>query len=344
MDTKEFDYELPAELIAQHPPGQRTGSRLMVLQRGTRNWEHRRFRDLPRFLRPGDLLVLNDTQVIPARLIGRRATGGLVRCLLVEEREVGRWLAFLEARGRLQQGEVLRFDREVTAQLIIQEREGGWWLRFQPTDIARRLKRIGRAPLPPYIKRPKGEDPFREEDLRRYQTVFAHRPGAIAAPTAGLHFTRGFLQRLTDSGVGLATITLHVGVGTFKPIRSRRVEEHRMHPEWVAVPEATVSAVQAARSPGRRVVACGTTVVRALEGAAASGSLKPYRGSTDLFIYPGYQFRVVDCLLTNFHLPRSTLLALVSAFAGKEFVLDAYCEAVRQRYRFYSYGDAMLIL
>jgi len=344
MDTSEFDYELPGELIAQHPLSRRTDSRLMVLHRGAERWEHRRFRCLHEYLQPGDLLVLNDTRVIPARLVGRRATGGLVRCLLVEEREPGCWRGLLEAGGRLEPGEVLAFEAGVTAELVERSGEGGWWLRFQPADVGRRLKEIGRAPLPPYIRRPKTDDPFHREDLRRYQTVFASEPGAIAAPTAGLHFSRGLLQGLQQAGVSVAKVTLHVGVGTFQPIRTSRVEEHRMHPEWASVPEAAVSAIQEAQSGGRRVVACGTTVVRALESAAGDGVLKPFAGSTNLFILPGYEFRVVDCLLTNFHLPRSTLLALVSAFAGRAFVLRAYSEAVRQRYRFYSYGDAMLIL
>lgn len=344
MNTQDFDYQLPPELIAQHPPRRRTDSRLMVVHRSRGCWEHRRFRDLGEYLRPGDVLVLNDTRVLPVRLVARRRTGGLVRCLLVEEREGGCWRALLEARGRLRVGERLGFEAGVSAELLERAAEGGWWLRFEPPEVRRVLAEVGRAPLPPYIKRPKAEDPYREEDLRRYQTVFARRPGAVAAPTAGLHFSRGLLRRLRDQGVVLTTVTLHVGPGTFQPIRTERVEEHRMHREWASVPEGTVSAVREARGAGCRVVACGTTVVRALESAAAEGTLKPFSGFTDLYIYPGYRFRVVDCLLTNFHLPRSTLLVLVSAFAGRELVLRAYREAVARRYRFYSYGDAMLIL
>lgn len=344
MDTRDFEYELPPRLIAQHPPARRGCSRLMVLHRREQRWEHRRFHDLLDYVGRGDLLVLNDTRVIPARLVGRRATGGLVRCLLVEEREPGCWRGLLEARGRLEPGEVLEFEAGVRAELVDRAQEGGWWLRFEPVDLSQVLKRLGRAPLPPYIKRPKADDPFRQEDLRRYQTVFAREPGAIAAPTAGLHFSEGMLRRLRQNGVAVATITLHVGVGTFQPVRAARVQEHRMEPEWASVPQQAVSAVRTARRRGRRVVACGTTVVRALESAAGDGVLKPFAGSTDLFIHPGYEFRVVDCLLTNFHLPRSTLLVLVCAFAGKDFVLDSYREAVGERYRFYSYGDAMLIL
>jgi S-adenosylmethionine:tRNA ribosyltransferase-isomerase len=344
MDVEEFDYELPTELIAQHPPARRGASRLMVLHRREGGWEHRRFRDLPAYLKPGDLLVLNDTRVMPARLVGRRRTGGLVRCLLVEEREPGCWQALVEARGGLQAGEELDFDEGATGQLVGRAEAGGWWLRFPSGDIADLLARIGRAPLPPYIKRTKANDPFRVEDLRRYQTVFARRPGAIAAPTAGLHFSPAMLHRLRQAGVPQATVTLHVGVGTFQPIRTRRVEEHRMHREWVSVSEETVSAVRSARSGGCRVVACGTTVVRALESSVRDGALQPFTGFTELFITPGCGFHAVDVLLTNFHLPRSTLLLLVSAFAGKEFIREAYAEAVRERYRFYSYGDAMLIL
>ncbi len=344
LKTEDFDYQLPPERIAQHPAHRRTASRLMVLDRREQRWEHRRFRHLPRYLEAGDLLVLNDTRVIPARLVGRRATGGLVRCLLVEQGEPGCWLGLLEARGRLTAGEELQFEQDVSATLLQRGADGGWWLRFEPTDLEARLPDVGRAPLPHYIRRAKTDDPFREEDLRRYQTVFAREPGAIAAPTAGLHFSKGLLRELTDAGVALATVTLHVGLGTFQPIRTQQVEEHRMHEEWVSVSAEAVEAVAAARHSGGRVVACGTTVVRALESAGREGSLAPFVGATDLFIYPGCEFRVVDCLLTNFHLPRSTLLVLVSAFAGRQFVLRAYAEAVRAGYRFYSYGDAMLIL
>ena len=316
----------------------------MVLHRSGRRWEHRRFRHLVGYLQPGDVLVLNDTRVLAARLVARRTTGGLVRCLLVEEREGGCWRALLEARGRLRRGERLGFGAGASAELLERADGGGWWLRFQPPEVRRVLAEVGRAPLPPYIKRPKAQDPYREEDLRRYQTVFARRAGAVAAPTAGLHFSRGLLRRLRDEGVVLTTVTLHVGPGTFQPIRTQRVEEHRMHREWASVSAEVVSAVGEARRAGRRVVACGTTVVRALESAALGGRLKPFSGFTDLYICPGYRFRVVEGLLTNFHLPRSTLLVLVSAFAGRELVLGAYREAIARRYRFYSYGDAMLIL
>jgi S-adenosylmethionine:tRNA ribosyltransferase-isomerase len=344
MDVREFDYELPTNLIAQHPPPRRGSSRLMVLHRQEGRWEHRRFHHLPTYLKPGDVLVLNDTRVLPARLVGRRRTGGLVRCLLVEEREPGCWQALLEARGRLRSGEEIDFGERAAGELVGPAEAGGWWLRFSSPESRDLLARIGRAPLPPYIKRSKANDPFRLEDLRRYQTVFARRPGAIAAPTAGLHFSRGLLQRLREAGIIQAAITLHVGVGTFQPIRAQRVEEHHMHREWVRVPEETVLAIHSARAGGGRVVACGTTVVRALESSVRDGALRPFTGFTELFITPGYRFQVVDSLLTNFHLPRSTLLVLVSAFAAREFILRAYAEAVRERYRFYSYGDAMLIL
>jgi S-adenosylmethionine:tRNA ribosyltransferase-isomerase len=344
MDVSEFDYDLPTDLIAQHPPARRASSRLLVLHRQERRWEHRRFHDLLRYLKPGDMLVLNDTRVLPARLVGRRRTGGLVRCLLVEEREPGCWQALLEARGRLHPGEEIDFGEGATGELVGHAEAGGWWLRFASPQSGDLLARIGRAPLPPYIKRPKLNDPFRLEDLRRYQTVFARRPGAIAAPTAGLHFSPGMLHRLSQAGIVQAAITLHVGVGTFQPIRAQRVEEHHMHREWVSVPGETVSTIHSARARGGQVVACGTTVVRALESSVHDGVLAPFTGFTELFITPGYRFQVADALLTNFHLPRSTLLVLVSAFAGREFILKAYAEAVRLRYRFYSYGDAMLIL
>jgi len=344
VDVGNFDYELPAELIAQHPLPRRTGSRLMVLHREGRRWEHRRFRDLAEYLRPGDLLVLNDTRVLAARLVGERDTGGLVRCLLVAEREKGVWHALLGASGRLRRGELVRFGRGIAAELLEHHEEGGWLVRFEPADVRSRLPEIGRAPLPPYIKRPRKEDPYREEDLERYQTVFARTPGAIAAPTAGLHFSRQLLDRLENSSVRLTFITLHVGLGTFLPIKEERVEDHIMHEEWTSVSEDAAEAVRDAKARNGRVVACGTTVVRALESAARDGEMTAFSGVTDLFITPGYQFKAVDALVTNFHLPKSTLLVLVSALAGREFVLDAYREAVRQQYRFYSYGDAMLIL
>jgi S-adenosylmethionine:tRNA ribosyltransferase-isomerase len=344
VDVRDLDYHLPPELIAQHPCSERTGSRLMVLDRDRREWEHSRFSKLPEYLRDGDLLVVNDTRVLPARLVGHKPTGGLVRCLLVQEQEDGCWHALLEASGRLRSGDVVDFGDDVTAEVIARHAETGWLIRFTPPNIREKLQQIGRAPLPPYIRRPKQEDPHRAEDIERYQTVFARRPGAIAAPTAGLHFTDELLDTVRRRGVRVTSVTLHVGLGTFLPITVERTEDHEMHEEWIAVSEDMAREVRLARERGGRVVACGTTVVRALESAAQGGEVVPMTGPTGLFITPGHRFNAVDALITNFHLPRSTLLALVSAFAGREFVLEAYRDAVDRRYRFYSYGDAMLIV
>jgi S-adenosylmethionine:tRNA ribosyltransferase-isomerase len=344
VDVNDFDYALPPDLIAQHPRPERTDSRLMVLDRATRSWEHGHFRELPACLRAGDLLVLNDTRVLPVRLIGRKDSGGAVRCLLVTERQDGTWHALLEASGRLRTGNAVYFEGGLTATLLGRHPERGWVVRFEPQDVRQRLAEIGRAPLPPYIHREKVTDPYRTEDLERYQTVFARSPGAIAAPTAGLHFTDAILDELKTMGVTVAYVTLHVGLGTFLPMKEERVEDHLMHREWVSVSAETVEVVQSTRTRGGRVVACGTTVVRALESACREGTPGPFVGETDLFITPGHRFQAVDALITNFHLPRSTLLVLVSAFAGRSFVLGAYREAVAKGYRFYSYGDCMLIL
>ncbi|MFP4056188.1 MAG: tRNA preQ1(34) S-adenosylmethionine ribosyltransferase-isomerase QueA [Candidatus Brocadiia bacterium] len=346
MRTADFDYELPRELIAQHPLPRRDESRLLVLDRAADRIEHRRFPHIAEYLGAGDLLVLNDTQVIPARLVGRRPTGGRVEALLVAP-EGDAWRAMVHCRGRLRPGEPLAFEGGALACTYRGRRPGGEAeLVFDrpPAELLEALRRVGRAPLPPYIKRPPEEDPHREADRRRYQTVYAARPGAIAAPTAGLHFTPRVLDALEVRGVRRVTITLHVGRGTFQPVRAERVEDHEMHAEWFDLPQDTAQAVTETRQAGGRVVAVGTTVTRVLETVARRPQWGPARGTTELFIAPGFTFRVTDALVTNFHLPRSTLLMLVAAFAGAERVLAAYEEAKRRSYRFYSYGDAMLIL
>lgn len=339
MRRRDFHYELPQRLIAQHPVEPRSAGRLLVLP-ASGPPRDLRIVDLPGLLRPGDLLVFNDTRVLRARLYGRKQdTGGRVEVLI--ERILGEHeaLAHVRASRAPAPGTRLWLEEAVTAE--VEAREGDLFrLRFHADrPLAEVLERYGHLPLPPYVRRPDGP-----EDARRYQTVFARRPGAVAAPTAGLHFDRPLLDRLRAAGVEFAFVTLHVGAGTFQPVRVEDLREHRMHAEWLDVPAAACRAVERARDRGGRVVAVGTTVVRALETAAAGGRLHPYRGETRLFITPGYRFRVVDALLTNFHLPESTLLMLVCAFGGHARVMAAYRHAVARAYRFFSYGDAMFLV
>jgi S-adenosylmethionine:tRNA ribosyltransferase-isomerase len=336
MLTRDFDYLLPPESIAQKPVP-RGESRLLVLDR-TGPERHARVRDLPRLLGAGDLLVLNDTRVIPARLFGRSAGGGRMEILLVERLDEREWYALARPGRRARPGAVIELDGGLSAEVAEKHEDGRIRLRFsEPIEPC--LDRLGHVPLPPYIHRP--DTP---EDRERYQTVYARRPGAIAAPTAGLHFTEELLREIQAAGVEIARVTLHVGIGTFKPVSAERIDEHRMDSERYEIDEETAETIRRTRADGRRVVAVGTTVVRSVESAAMAGhgDVEAGSASTDLFITPGFRFQVVDALLTNFHLPRSTLLMLVSAFAGRERVLAAYQEAIREGYRFYSYGDAML--
>ena len=331
--TSDFDYDLPPEAIAQHP-GERGESRLLMLGRTT---GERRFAELPDLLDPGDLLVVNDTRVIPARLRARRPTGGRVEILLVEREESASWWCLLRPGRRLPPGAPLAVEGGPSAR--VEERADGRFRLTFEQPIEPLLKEIGETPLPPYIDRP-----VEPRDRERYQTVYAARPGAVAAPTAGLHFTPALLAALERRGIRQASLTLHVGPGTFRPVKAENPEEHVLDSERFEIPEATAEAVAATRRNGRRVVAVGTTVVRSLEAAATSdGLVAAGAGRTGLYIRPGYGFRVVDRLITNFHLPRSTLLMLVCAFAGRNRVLDAYRQAVGSGFRFYSYGDAMLV-
>jgi S-adenosylmethionine:tRNA ribosyltransferase-isomerase len=346
VEVSDLDFELPEELIAQIPVEPRDDSRLLVLARSGGEPRHLRFADLPGLLFPGDLLVLNDSRVIPARLVGRRESGGRVEVLLVEPLPgappagQARWRAMAQASKPIRIGSRLDFDG-LAAEVEGLEGEGFYAIRFDRDErsLARELERVGRVPLPPYIRREPGD-----ADRVRYQTVVASHPGSVAAPTAGLHFTRELLARLDARGVSWTTVTLHVGPGTFLPVRTRRLEEHRMHAERYEVPVGAAAAFEAARSRGGRVVAVGTTAVRTLESSFADGKLRSGTGRTDIFIRPGHAFRAVDGLVTNFHLPRSTLLALVCAFGGTSSILGAYRSAVAARYRFFSYGDAMAIL
>jgi S-adenosylmethionine:tRNA ribosyltransferase-isomerase len=339
----DYDYDLPPELIAQVPADERDAARLMVLERAGGALRHAVVRDLPDCLRAGDLLVFNDARVRPARLHGRTASGGAVELLLLAETAPRRWSCLGRPGKRLRPGAVLLLPDGGRASVVERRVDGRCVVEFADVEVPALLAAHGELPLPPYIKRPDGPLTL---DRERYQTVFAASDGAVAAPTAGLHFTPALLAALDAAGLGRAALTLVVGPGTFLPVRSDDVREHHMEAEWVELPAATVEAIARTKAAGGRVIAVGTTTTRALESAArASGGagLAPGGFWADAFIRPGFPFRVVDALLTNFHLPRSTLLMLVSAFAGRERILAAYAVAVRERYRFYSYGDAMLI-
>jgi len=344
----DFEYELPAELIAQHPVIPRDASRLLVLHRENGEIEHRRFRDLPEYLRAGDLLVLNDTRVIPARLLGRKAeTGGAAELLLLQTTGSDIWEAMARPGRRLHPGNVILFgDDELLAEILGVAPGGGRIVRLRPgpraagRSVHDLLHALGELPLPPYIT---NGPPPAERGV--YQTIYARWEGSSAAPTAGLHFTEDIFARLEEIGVRRAFVTLHVGMATFKPVRVEDVEEHEIHEELFSVPAETAALIEETKADGGRIVSVGTTSTRTLESAADEhGIVRPLTTSTRLFIIPGYRFKVVDVQLTNFHMPRSTLLLLISAFAGREHVLRAYREAVKERYRFLSFGDAMLII
>ena len=344
MDVSLFDYELPEELIAQEPAEPRDSARLLVLDRAHGGCQDRAFSDLPELLQPGDCLVANDSRVIPARLLGVAAADGKpVELLLLRALDTGRWEALVQPGRRCRVGaQVELAGGAARARVVAAGSAGARVVEIEAAwPVPELLERHGLPPLPPYIARHAAPKP---EDRERYQTVYARDDGSVAAPTAGLHFTPELLARLARRGVAVHYLTLHVGPGTFRPLRAAQIEEHRMEAEPVEIPEATARAVDEARREGRRVVAVGTTTTRALEWAAGpEGRLRSGVGAADLFIRPGHPFRVVDALVTNFHLPRSTLLVLVAALAGREPILDAYRHAVAARYRFYSYGDAMLI-
>ena len=342
MKTGDFDYDLPPELIAQTPAEPRDSSRLMVVDRAAGSIEHHTFRDLPHFLREGDVAVFNDSRVFPARLHGRSASGGRVELLLLRRIDPGVWRALVRPGRRMKEGAafvVASAGREVDGEVVDVREDGSRTVRLADDGS---LDEIGVVPLPPYIREPLA-------DSERYQTVYSRVAGSVAAPTAGLHFTPALLDRLRDRGVELAFVTLHVGWDSFRPVSVENVADHPMHAEQWEIDPGASAAISAAKRDGRRVVCVGTTAVRLLEQAAAETTpggetVAPGGGWASLFIYPGYRFKVIDALVTNFHLPRSTLLMLTSAFAGRDLVLSAYAEAVRERYRFYSFGDAMLIV
>ncbi|MBA7481621.1 S-adenosylmethionine:tRNA ribosyltransferase-isomerase [subsurface metagenome] len=342
MNLADYDYNLPAELIAQEPLVARDNSRLMVLPAETDSITHSIFHDMPEFLKEGDLLVINNTRVFPARLTGTKEnTGGEVEIFLLHSYNDGTWNALSRPFRRLRTGTVVDFrNGTLRAEIVEKGTDGHVRVKLSSDiDIYRAIDRVGKTPLPPYIKR----EPV-PEDRERYQTVYAKELGAVAAPTAGLHFTTGLLEKLSSLGIITASVILHVGIGTFRPLSDEEARSSRLHSEYCLVPEAAVRKVKECRARGKSVIAVGTTTARALETASLTGEIKPYRGWTDIFIKTPYRFKSVDALITNFHLPRSSLLLMVSAFAGRNRILGAYKEAIRKKYRFYSYGDAMFII
>ena len=339
MKKSDFSFDLPQELIAQTPLQRRDASRLMLLDKTTGEIEHRHFYELPSLLRGGDCLVMNDSRVIPARLFGTRPTGGSVEVVLLRDLGENRWECLTRPGRKTPPGTHISFgDGELTAEVVGAEPDGNKILRFDYQGIFLEvLDHLGQMPLPPYIK-------TRLQDKERYQTVYARDPGSAAAPTAGLHFTPELLGELRDKGISLCWVTLHVGLGTFRPVKEENIEDHPMHAEYCVIPPETADTINAARAAGGRIISVGTTSCRTLESfAQEDGTIIPRSGWTDIFIYPGYRFKAIDALITNFHLPESTLIMLVSALAGRENVLSAYKTAVEERYRFFSFGDAMFI-
>jgi len=338
MKLSDFDYHLPDELIAQKPLAHRSDSRLLRVSSSTGDITNGQFTDITTFLNPGDLIVFNDTRVVPARLFGQKQTGGKIEVLVERILDDQTLLAHVRASKSPKPGAVLLLEQKISC--VMTEREGALFKLTQDSNKSwlSLLNHYGHMPLPPYIER--ADD---DEDLERYQTVYAQNPGAVAAPTAGLHFDQALISALEKKGVETAHITLHVGAGTFQPVKVENIDEHVMHSEWVKVSQQVCDAISRAHSNGNKVVAVGTTVVRSLEAAASSGIAKAYEGDVSIFITPGFRFNAVDAMITNFHLPKSTLLMLVSAFAGTELIQLAYQQAVEERYRFFSYGDAMLI-
>lgn len=339
MLLEDFNYELPEELIAQTPVEPRNSSRLMVLDPLTKEIRHEHFYDLQKFLTAGDALIFNDTRVIPARLIGQKATGGRVEIFLLRRIDATHWETLVKPGRKVQEGAEIFFGEELSCKIVGRTDFGGRIVEFQFDGVFEEiLDRLGETPLPPYIHE-------KLDDIERYQTVYNRERGSAAAPTAGLHFTKEQMQELENFGVKLGFVTLHVGLGTFRPVQTENIEEHQMHEEFYTVPETTAKLIRETKLAGKRVIAVGTTSIRTLESAALDNlNVEIGSNSTKIFIYPGYKFKIVDALITNFHLPKSTLIMLVSALAGREFILQAYKNAVENRYRFFSFGDAMFIL
>ena len=363
MKLEEFNYHLPKELIAQFPSQKRDESRLMVLNRGEKTIKHRHFFELTEYLQSGDILIVNNTKVIPARLFGRKTTGGAVEVFLIQKLEIRNqeseispatsqiWSCLINPSKGIKKGSEITFEHGLKAAIIEKGAHGNWVVElYASMEIDKALELAGKMPLPPYIKRDRGsgvnvQNRISALDRERYQTIFAKDEGAIAAPTAGLHFTEKLLKKIRNLGVEILYITLHTGLGTFRPVKTEDITEHKMDPEYFKVDPATFETIKRAKQENRRIIAVGSTVTRTLEKMVKHGWEKSIlSGTTDLFIYPGYRFNAADVLITNFHLPKSTLLMLTAAFAGKDFIMSAYREAVQHRYRFFSYGDAMMII
>lgn len=343
--TSEFDYELPEELIAQTPASKRAESKMMVLDKKTKKIEHKHFFDIVDYLDENDVLVLNNTKVFPARLLGEKTTGAKVEIFLLKELEDNHWEALVKPSKRVNPGNIIKISPELGVKTISKLDGGKWVVQLAYNgDLYEILDRVGKVPLPPYIERKMTTEKLEKLDYSRYQTVFAKTTGSVAAPTAGLHFTKDVLKRLKDKGVEICYVTLNVGLGTFKPVKAENILEHKMDTETFEISAKTAKIINEAKEKGKKVVAVGTTSVRTLETCVAKyGKIKACKDSSQLFIYPPYEFKFVDKLITNFHLPKSTLIMLVSAFAGKDYTFKAYKEAIKNKYRFYSYGDCMFI-
>ncbi|WP_129409518.1 tRNA preQ1(34) S-adenosylmethionine ribosyltransferase-isomerase QueA [Marinitoga lauensis] len=334
----DFDYDLPEEYIAQKPVEPRDSSKLMVLNKKNKSIEHKIFRDIIDYLNPGDLLVINNTKVIPARLYGKKLTGANVEVLLLEKtHEENTWKALVKPGSKLKTGAEIKFSEHLYAKIIQHNSDGSRIIHFtSDNDVWEEIEKIGKMPLPPYIKNYDGPQ-------ERYQTAYAKVQGAVAAPTAGLHFTKELLEKIKNKGIKFAEVTLHVGLGTFRPVKVNKIEDHEMHEEYYEVPKETVKKIKEYKNNKGRIISVGTTVVRTLETIANLSNQDAYMGSTDIFIYPPYDFKLIDALITNFHLPKSTLLMLVAAFGGYDFIMEAYKTAVKEKYRFFSFGDSMFI-
>lgn len=337
MKTKEFDYFLPKELIAQKPVRPRDNSRLLILEKKSGKISHTRFLNLGKYLKKGDLLVLNNSRVIPARLIGKKPTGGKIEILLLKKIKGSNWQVLIKGK-KIEKNLEIKFGKEIIGRLVKKLSEGVWQIKFnlEGKKFKEAIYKIGLAPTPPYIKR--------ISNLKEYQTIYAQKDGSVAAPTAGFHFTKRLISSLKKRGIKFEFITLHIGLGTFRPIKTERIENHKMAAEFVIINKKTAERINKIKKAGNKIIAVGTSTVRALESAVKDGKIYPFRGWTNLFIKPGYKFSIVDGLITNFHLPKSTNLLLVSAFAKRKMIFRAYQEAIRKRYRFYSFGDAMLII
>lgn len=345
MLTSDFDYTLPEELVAQAPAKRRTYSKMMVLDKSGKTIEHKHFFDIVEYFGENDVLVLNNTKVIPARLLGQKLTGANVEVFLLKELQNTQWEALIKPSKRVNAGNIIKINEEFSVTTLTKLDSGKWIVKLNyQGDIYEILNRVGNVPLPPYIERKMMTDEIKKLDSKRYQTVFAKTAGSVAAPTAGLHFTKTILKKLKDKGVQICYVTLNVGLGTFKPVKCENILDHKMDSEYFEIPKKTAKIINEAKSSGKNIVAVGTTSVRTLETAFQKyGSIKACKDSSELFICPPYEFKVINKLITNFHLPKSTLLILVSTLAGKEFIFEAYQEAIKNKYRFYSYGDCMLI-